>query len=263
MRHCKVGSTGSNICTLLALIVLAWSKACNENVTDGVSSDFVSGPRAMMRARASGGLPFYVRGTRSESRRRDTGDSESRGPAIQPHVPQQRKHLAVYRKCLTKECAVCLDLVTDDDFSWFLSFLITGRHSTDMCNTDDGGKGISAFPLRHVFFENMSQTVLQNLSTGGLSSVTKLAPWSQERFAALFTVFTINVFPVCHPLLYKAPHFWNANEARGCLFVLLFWWLNAPWQAARVVVIVVQKWTPRFRVRFHFQSFHQIQAHLC
>lgn len=37
--------------------------------------------------------------------------------AIQPHVPQHRKHLAVYRKCLMKACSVCLDSVTDDDFS--------------------------------------------------------------------------------------------------------------------------------------------------
>lgn len=47
VRHCKVGSAGSTVCTLLALIVLAWSKACNENVTDGVSPKCVNGLRAM------------------------------------------------------------------------------------------------------------------------------------------------------------------------------------------------------------------------
>lgn len=42
-RPFKVGSMSSNICTLLALIVLAWSKACDENGTDGVSSECTSG----------------------------------------------------------------------------------------------------------------------------------------------------------------------------------------------------------------------------
>ena len=95
------------------------------------------------------------------------------------------------------------------------------------------------------------------MSTGGLSAAAKLVPWSRDRFAALFTVFTINVLPVYHPPLYKAPDFWNANEVCGCLFVLLFWWLDEQWQAARVVVIVVLKWT--LHVRFHLQSFHQMQ----
>lgn len=100
-------------------------------------------------------------------------------------------------------------------------FLITGRHSTDTWNTY---KGIYfAFPLSHIFFLNISQTVLRKMSTGALSSVENEPPQSPNWFAALFTVLTINVFPVYHPLLYKAPDFWNANEVRGCLFELLFW----------------------------------------
>lgn len=57
----------------------------------------------------------------SEAWQHDTRDSSQRA-AIQSHVAQHRKHSAVYRKCLMKECGVCLDSVTDDDFSWFLSF---------------------------------------------------------------------------------------------------------------------------------------------
>lgn len=172
-----------------------------------------------------------------EARPGNTTQGNSQRAAIQPHLPPHRKHLAVYRKCLMKECCICLDLVTDDDFSWFLR---TGRHSSDKWHYRWWKRYLCISSEAH-FLQSVCH-ILQELSTGGLSAVAKLVPWSQKRFAALFTVFTINVFPVCHPLLNKAPDFWNANEEWGCLFVLLFWWLNEQWQAARVV-IVVQKWT--------------------
>lgn len=42
----------------------------------------------------------------------------------------------------------------------------------------------------------------------------------------------------------------------GCLFVLLFWWLNEQWRTH--VVFLEQMWTPHFR--FHFQSIRLIQS---
>lgn len=89
-------------------------------------------------------------------------------------------------------------------------------------------------------FGILVRLVCRKMSTGG--------PWrrylglnqSHEWCAALlFTVSTINVFPVYHPLPCTAPDLWNANEARGCLFVLLHRRLNKQWR-----VIVVQRQSP-------------------
>lgn len=43
VRRCNVDSVDSEVCSLLALIAFAASKASNENVTDGVSSEFTRG----------------------------------------------------------------------------------------------------------------------------------------------------------------------------------------------------------------------------
>lgn len=59
VRHCKTGSPGSNICTLLVSIVLAWSKAHNKNVTDGVSSECISGLCHDVSV-SQGRIAFYI-----------------------------------------------------------------------------------------------------------------------------------------------------------------------------------------------------------
>lgn len=84
--------------------------------------------------------------------------------------PQHRKHLAVYRKCLMKARRACADSVTGDDFSWFLSFLTTGRHSTDMSNASDADCVIH---FLWVFLWNISQTGLQkNVDRWPLAAVS-------------------------------------------------------------------------------------------
>lgn len=55
----------------------------------------------------------------------------------------------------------------------------------------------------------------------------KLVPCPDEWAAGLFTGCSQLIFPVYHPHLYKSSDFWNANEVCGCLFALLFWWLNS------------------------------------
>lgn len=114
MRDCKVGSTASNICTLLALIVLARSKACNEKVTDGVSSECIRGRDVSV---SQWRIAFLHPGMWSGTWQHDMEGNSSQGVAIQSHVLQHRKHSAVYRKCLMKECCGCLNSVSGDDFS--------------------------------------------------------------------------------------------------------------------------------------------------
>lgn len=145
-RHSKVGGAGSNICTLLALIVLAWSKACNEHVTDGVSSVYRGPWRECKPVEDS---LFTSRDVGRDPGSTTHGNNSQRA-AIQSHAFQRRKHLAVYRKRLMKECCGYLDAAAGDDFSWFLRFLTTDRNSLDMCSIDDG-RGILSFPPSSVF----------------------------------------------------------------------------------------------------------------
>ncbi len=58
----------------------------------------------------------YIQGCGARPGNTTRGNNSQRA-AIQSHVPEHRKHLAVYRKCLMKECDVCLDSDADDDFS--------------------------------------------------------------------------------------------------------------------------------------------------
>lgn len=71
---------------------------------------------ATIQLQASGGLTFYIKEVKQDLAT-GHGQQLSKRAAIQPHVPQHRKHLAVYRMCLMKACVVYLDLVTNDDFS--------------------------------------------------------------------------------------------------------------------------------------------------
>lgn len=169
--------------------------------------------------------------------------------AIQPHAPQHRKHLAVYRKCLMKARSAYVDSVTGDDFSWFLRFLTTDIPQITLTRMMQTALFISS----EFSFGILVRLDCRKMSTGG--------PWrrylglnqSHEWCAALlFTVSTINVFPVYHPLPCTAPDLWNANEARGCLFVLLHRRLNKQWRAPRALLLLCKGNLPFICIRFHF-----------